>query len=209
MRKMVHMSQVYGYARVSTDNQDAERQVSEILTCCEARGLGHPVIVRETASGAKARPLLDELLGSLGHGDTVLVWELSRLTRGGVAALFAIVKTVHDAGAVLVETKSGTTIDTSVQGEAYVFALGLSARIERDMISERTRSALRIRRERGVKLGRPRGPGKSRLDPRREWIVERLGYGVPVARLAEDCGVTEATLHRYLNTRGLRKPATA
>ncbi len=162
------------------------------------------MIVRETASGAKARPQLDALLGRLGQGDTVLVWELSRLTRGGVAALFGIVKAVHDARAVLVETKSGTTIDNSVQGEAYVFALGLAGRIERDMISERTRSALRVRRERGVKLGRPKGPGKSRLDASRDKIVEMLGYHVPVARLAKDYGVTEATLHRYLNKRGLK-----
>jgi DNA invertase Pin-like site-specific DNA recombinase len=163
--------------------------------------------VRETASGAKARPQLDGLIGRLAQGDSVLVWELSRLTRGGVAALFSIVQAIHDAGAVLVETKSGTTIDSSIQGEAYVFALGLAGRIERDMISERTRSALRVRRERGVKLGRPIGPGKSRLDGSRDKIVEMLGYGVPVAKLAKDNGVTEATLHRYLNRRGLRPVA--
>jgi DNA invertase Pin-like site-specific DNA recombinase len=64
-----------------------------------------------------------------------------------------------------------------------------------------------VRRERGVKLGRPKGPGKSRLDPSRDKIVEMLGYGVPVKRLAEDYGVTEATLHRYLNRRGLRPPS--
>ncbi len=102
------------------------------------------------------------------------------------------------------ETKSDTTIDNSVQGEAYVFALGLGARIEREMISERTKSALRIRRERGFKLGQPKGPGKSRLCGSRDKIVEMLGYGVPVARLAKEHGVTEATLHRYLNRKGLR-----
>jgi len=91
-----------------------------------------------------------------------------------------------------------------VQSEALVFALGPAARIERDLIAERTRDALRARKAAGVKLGRPKGPGKSRLDVHRDQIVERLAFGVPLTRIARDCGVTAATLHRYIARRDLR-----
>jgi DNA invertase Pin-like site-specific DNA recombinase len=75
---------VYGYCRISTDKQDAERQVGEILSYCEKNGLGAPTIIRETASGAGERPELGKALAGLQEGDTLAVWELSRLTRGGL-----------------------------------------------------------------------------------------------------------------------------
>ena len=113
---MAKSAQVIGYCRVSTDKQDAERQVGEILTYCETHSLGAPLIVRETAHGNGDRPELDRILANLKPGHTLAVWELSRLTRGGVAALFAIVNQIREAGASLLETKSGTTIDSSVAG---------------------------------------------------------------------------------------------
>jgi len=187
-------NQVIGYCRISTDKQDAERQVGEILTYCESHGLGAPLIVRETAHGNGDRPELDRILSNLQSGQTLAVWELSRLTRGGVAALFTIVGQIRDAGASLLETKSGTVIDSSVAGEAYVFALGLAARIERDMISERTKSALQARKAQGVKLGRPEG--KSKLDDRREEIERYQKLGLNQTSVSKLLGVSRSC---YLN----------
>jgi DNA invertase Pin-like site-specific DNA recombinase len=188
------MARVIGYCRVSTDRQDAERQVTEILNYCHTHGLGDPVIVRETASGAKDRPELERTLANLKPDETLAVWELSRLTRGGVGSLFSIVEQVRKAQAKLLETKSGTVIDSSVAGEAYVFALGLAGRIERELISARTRSALQARKAAGVKLGRP--AGKSKLDEKRAEIEKYQALGINKTAISKLVGCTRAT---YLN----------
>jgi DNA invertase Pin-like site-specific DNA recombinase len=191
---------VYGYCRVSTDKQDTERQVAELLEYCKANGLGDPMIIRETVSGAGEKPELERILGKIGPGDTLAVWELSRLTRGGVAALFNIADRVRKAGGRLVETKSGTVIDETVAGEAYVFALGLAARIEREMIAARTKSALKARKEAGVKLGRPEG--KSKLDEKREEIARYQKLGINKSVIAKLVGCSRSTYLRWLKRQG-------
>lgn len=188
---------VIGYCRVSTDKQDAERQVGEILTYCSCHKLGDPVIVREIAHGNKERPELQRILDDLKANDTLAVWELSRLTRGGVGSLFEIVEQVRRAKAKLIETKSNTTIDSTVAGEAYVFALGLAARIEREMISQRTSSALQARKRAGVKLGRP--AGKSKLDDKREEIDRYQKLGLNKSSIAKLLGCTRATYLHWLD----------
>jgi DNA invertase Pin-like site-specific DNA recombinase len=192
----VRMARVIGYCRVSTDRQDAERQVTEILNYCSTHSLGDPVIVRETASGAKERPELERVLASLKAEETLAVWELSRLTRGGVGSLFGIVEQVRKAQARLLETKSGTIIDSSVAGEAYVFALGLAGRIEREMISARTKSALQARKASGVKLGRP--AGKSKLDEKRVEIERYRQLGINQTAISKLLGCSRATYLHWL-----------
>jgi DNA invertase Pin-like site-specific DNA recombinase len=189
-------ARVIGYCRVSTDKQDAERQVTEVLNYCASNGLGDPVIVREIASGAKDRPELERILSSLQVGETLAVWELSRLSRGGVGSLFGIVEQIRKAGARLVETKSGTVIDSTVAGEAYVFALGLAGRIEREMISQRTSSALQARKRAGVKLGRP--AGKSKLDDRRDEIERYQQLGLNKTSISKLLGCTRACYLHWL-----------
>jgi DNA invertase Pin-like site-specific DNA recombinase len=68
---------VYAYTRVSTDRQDTARQVDEIVAYCRSHGLGNPVVVQETASGAGDRPQLQETIEKLAQGDSLAVWELS------------------------------------------------------------------------------------------------------------------------------------
>lgn len=191
------MARVIGYCRVSTDRQDGERQVTEILNYCHAHSLGDPVIVRETASGAKERPELERVLASLKPEETLAVWELSRLTRGGVGSLFGIVEQVRKAQARLLETKSGTIIDSSVAGEAYVFALGLAGRIERELISARTKSALAARKASGKKLGRP--AGKSKLDEKRVEIGRYQALGINKTAISKLLGVSRATYLHWLS----------
>lgn len=194
---------VFGYCRISTDKQETDRQVSEILGYCEKHSLGGPMIIRETITGSKAhKPELEKMILGLDAGDMVCVWELSRLTRGGVAALFGIVERISKAGAKLIETKSGTVIDASVAGEAYTFALGLAARIEREMISERTRSALAAKKRQGVRLGRPRG--KSKLDARKSDIDHWQAMGINKTNIARLLGVSRSAYLNGCNTKKLQ-----
>ncbi len=193
-------ARVIGYCRVSTDRQDAEHQVMQILSYCKENRLGNPVIVWETASGAKERTELERVLASLKAGETILVFELSRLTRGGVGSLFGIVEQVRKAQARLVETKSGTVIDSSVAGEAYVFALGLAGRIERELISARTKSALAARKASGKKLGRP--AGKSKLDEKRAEIARYQQLGINKTAISKLVGCTRATYLHWLKREG-------
>lgn len=199
----VNMARVIGYCRVSTDKQDAERQVTEILNYCSSNRLGDPIIVREVASGSKERPELERVLASLKPDEILAVWELSRLTRGGVGSLFGIVEQVRKAHGKLIEIKSGTIIDSTVAGEAYVFALGLAGRIEREMISARTKSALQARKAAGVKLGRP--AGKSKLDEKRAEIEKYQQLGINKTAISKLIGCSRATYLHWLSKEGMRE----
>jgi len=190
---------VWAYCRISTDKQDTERQVIEIADYAKAKGLGDVTFVRETVSGKDDKPELERIMASLQQGDTLAVWELSRLTRASVGALFTIAERIRKSGASLLEVKSGTTISSDVAGEAYVFALGLASRIERELISARTKSALRVRKEMGIKLGRP--AGKSKLDEKGTEVDYLLGLGLSKAKTAKKLGCSRATLDKYLMNR--------
>lgn len=192
----IEAGRVYGYCRVSTDKQDSERQQSEILDYAKKHGLGDVTIFRETMSGTKEKPELERLLSGLKQGDTLAVWELSRLTRSGISAVFEIAGRVRKAGAVLLETSSGRVIGNDTNGEVYLFALGLSAKIEKEMISERTKSALKMRKDKGMILGRP--AGKSKLDERK---VEIMGYQkmeLSKAKIAKLVGCSRSTYLAWL-----------
>ena len=191
-----NLPRVIGYCRISTDKEDTKRQVGEILSYCKANQLGDPQIVRETASGASERPELERIVASLKPGETLAVWEFSRLTRGGVGSLFGIVEQVRKAQARLVETKSGIVIDSTVAGEAYVFAFGLAGRIEREMISQRTKAGLQARKAAGVKLGRPLG--KSKLDGKRDEIKKYQALGINKTAISKLIGCTRATYLHWL-----------
>ena len=96
-------------------------------------------------------------------------------------------------------------LDGSLQSKIMAMAFSIAAEIERDLISARTKEALRARKEAGVKLGRPKGPGKSKLDPYRPEIEALLANGSTQKFIAARYGTTESNLSNYLKKRGLRR----
>ena len=84
--------------------------------------------------------------------------------------------------------------------------LAMAAEIERDLISQRTRAALATKKAQGVILGRPRGPGRSKLDPRRDEIIELMTLGVTRKRIAERVGTSPANLWKWARKRGIEVP---
>ena len=149
---------VVGYARVSTDKQDADRQRLDIMNYCQAQGLAIARVVVETVSSRKAEREVYAVVDSLRAGDVLVVTELSRLARSMIE-LNGIIAQVLGKGAAL-RVASGQVVDESIGSQSLVFALGIAAQVERDLISERTTSALRARKAAGVKLGRPKGLGR-------------------------------------------------
>lgn len=185
-----HMtSMIYGYARVSTNDQttDLQRDALEKAGCDR--------ILTDVASGTKTRrPELNHMLDLLREGDTVVVWKLDRLGRS-VRNLVDLMTTFDEKG---VQFRSLTeSIDTSTPGGTLVFNIfGSLAQFERDLIRERTRAGLEAARARGRKGGRP-----AKLDEKQVREVRRL-YGsrtVTVDQIAAMMHVGRSTVYRCLN----------
>ena len=158
-------------------------------------------IETETISSRKKVRKVYNLLDDIQEGDVLIVTELSRLARS-VTEVSKIVSDVLFKGAVLYVVEGVNGIhelrkDDAV-GNLMVSVLGISAQMERDLISERTKSALRARKAQGVKLGRPEG--QSKLDERKDEILECLNkYKMSKAKTAQYLGVARGTLLNWLD----------
>jgi len=195
-----------GYLRVSTDDQTTENQRLKILEEANRDGVQIDDWVEVTVSsraGTVARRI-DELLGQLEAGDTIWVAELSRLGRS-VGQVVTLVHELVERGVFLRCLKEGIRItgDQDMQTKVMVTMFSLFAEIERDLISERTKEGLARARSEGKLLGRPQGPGKSKLDEHKDEILAALASGVSKKRVAEDFGTTPGNLAHWLKRRGL------
>jgi DNA invertase Pin-like site-specific DNA recombinase len=178
-----------GYARVSTGEQTLDLQ----LDALKAAGCGK--VYQETASGAKAeRPVLEEVIGYLHPGDTLVVWRLDRLGRS-LKHLIEVVALLAERG---IGFKSLTEqIDTTTPGGKLVFhVFGALAEFERDLIRERTHAGLAAARARGRLGGRP----KKLRDPKQLQLARTLYADgtTDVATICRTLGVSRATLYRAL-----------
>lgn len=189
----------WAYLRVSTDVQDTDNQRLEVLRLAQEQRLGDPIIIEETASGRRAwrDRRIKEILDQAVKGDTLIVAELSRLGRS-MLEVMEILAIAADRGLRIHAAKGKWTLDESLPSKIVATVLAMAAEIERELISQRTKAALATRRAAGVKLGRPPGPGASKLDARRGEIEELLGYGVPLTRVAQRVGSSPANLRRWL-----------
>ncbi|MGA3116966.1 MAG: recombinase family protein [Syntrophobacteraceae bacterium] len=193
------MSRVIGYLRVSTSDQHLEKNKAEILNFANERRLGPVDWVEETISGTVPwqQRELGKVMEQLQAGDTLIVSEISRFARS-LRQILEVVETAKLKDVTLHALKGNWTIDNSLNSKVVVTILGLVSEIEKDLISMRTVEALAARKAAGVKLGRPRGPGKSKLDQFRPEIVALLQNGSRKNFIAARYGVTEPTLYNWL-----------
>jgi DNA invertase Pin-like site-specific DNA recombinase len=99
--------------------------------------------------------------------------------------------------------KGGWELNGTIQSKVMTMAFSIAAEIERDLISKRTREALKARKAMGIKLGRPTGPGKSKLDQHREEIIALLKNGSSKTYVAKKYGTSLPNLYNWLTKNGL------
>ncbi|MEZ5836612.1 MAG: recombinase family protein [Geminicoccaceae bacterium] len=104
--------------------------------------------------------------------------------------------------------KGNWRLDETIQSKIVAMAFSMAAEIERDLISARTTEALRARKASGLPLGRPKGPGKSKLDPYRPEIETLIANGSTQRFIAKRYKTTPANLNNWLKKHGITKPAT-
>ena len=193
----------YGYIRVSTDKQTVENQRYEINEFCKRQNLQVDGWIEETISGTKNydKRKLGVLLKEVQKDDLIICAELSRLGR----TLFMIMEILNIC--MKKECKVWTIKDNyrlgdDIQSKVLAFAFGLSAEIERNLISQRTKEALKAKKAEGVIFGRPKGrktaPEKHKLYGKREIIDELLILGFSQTKIAEIFNVNRNTLARFL-----------
>lgn len=192
---------VTAYLRVSTDRQTTENQRSEILRFAKSKGLKIDKWVAEIVSGKvkDSDRKLGALIRRLGKGDVLIVSELSRLSRT-LLNIMAILSTLINKGVTLYSTKENCRLGDDINSKVLVFAFGLAAELERDLISMRTKEALEARREQGIILGRKKGssPKKAFLEQNRKAVLEDLASGMKIGDVCSKYGVSRSTMRKFL-----------
>lgn len=188
-----------GYLRVSKNDQDLEKNKADILSLANEKRFGHVEFVEEKVSGKvnwKKRKI-KYVIEELNDGDRIIVPELSRLGRS-MLEIMEMLSISREKGIGVYAIKGNWALDGSIQSKIIAMAFSIASEIERDLISQRTKEALRARRAQGIKLGRPKGPGKSKLDPSREEIIALLNNGATKTYVAKKYGSTTANLYNWL-----------
>lgn len=194
---------IYGYIRVSSDKQTVENQRFEINNFCKRENLVIDGWIEETISGTKAynKRELGKLLDKVKKEDLIICAELSRLGRN-LFMIMEILNICMTKECRVWTIKDNYRLGDDIQSKVLAFAFGLSAEIERNLISQRTKEALARKKAEGVILGRPKGKKSSqekyKLFGKEVLIQELLKNKVSKRQIAKICKVDRNTLDRYI-----------
>lgn len=197
---------IYGYIRVSSDRQTVANQKFEISNFCEKESIKIDGWIEETISGTKNynKRALGRLLRKVKKGDLIICAELSRLGRN-LFMIMEILNICMRRGCRVWTIKDNYRLGEDIQSKVLAFAFGLSAEIERNLISQRTKEALARKKAEGMILGRPSGmktcPQKRKLFGKESVIEQLVAEKVPIADIAALCRVHRSTIYRYLETK--------
>jgi DNA invertase Pin-like site-specific DNA recombinase len=187
------------YLRVSTNDQDTDKNKYDILTLVNDKGFGNVEFVEEKVSGKKSwkERALKTVIDNLKEGDRLIVPELSRLGRS-MLEIMEILAISKEKGINIYSVKGGWELNGSIQSKVMAMAFSIAAEMQRDLISSRTKEALRARQKQGVRLGRPPGPGKSKLDQYKPEIESLLKNGSTKTFVARRYNTTPANLYNWM-----------
>ena len=192
---------IYGYIRVSTDRQSVDNQRFEIERFCSKNNIKIEQWIEETISGTKSpeKRLLGSLLAEVKKNDLIICSELSRLGRN-LFMIMSILNHLMVNGVKIWTIKDNYRLGDNIQSKVLAFAFGLSAEIERDLISQRTKEALARKRSEGVILGRPRGrkSSKVKLSGHEKEIQALIDKKISKSAIARIFGVNRMTVASFL-----------
>jgi len=192
---------IFGYIRVSTDKQTTENQRFEIVKFGGERGIMIDEWIEETISATKK---LDDrkfgaLLKRMKKGDVLIVSELSRLGRN-LMQIMSILHHCMEKDIMVFTIKEHYELGNNINSKVLAFAFGLSAEIERNLISQRTKEALARLKSEGVILGRPVGSKatKTKLTGKEEEIRQLRKKKVSYSAIGRIMGVHRFTVSEFI-----------
>lgn len=191
----------YGYIRVSTDKQTVENQRYEINHFCQSNARLVDKWIEETISGSKELKdrKLGKLLKKMKKGDILICSELSRLGRN-LLMIMGILNECMNKEIEVWTIKDNYRLGSDINSKVLAFAFGLSAEIERNLISQRTKEALARKRAEGVILGRPKGrkSSKTKLTGQEKRIKELRDKNVSYSAIGRILGVHRLTVSSFI-----------
>jgi DNA invertase Pin-like site-specific DNA recombinase len=193
---------IYGYVRVSTNDQNSDSQKNVISRYCIDHGMQIDKWIESEMSSRKPAALrgLDGLLNNLFPGDAIIVSELSRLGRSIKETLEIIETVTVKKQACLILIKQNLDINprtaNNMADKVLITVFSMLAELERDFISERTREGLAARIAKGIKLGKPKGTIQASMyDKDKEKILHLRQLGVPLRKVIS----THLSYGKYLS----------
>ncbi len=192
---------IYGYIRVSTDKQTVENQRYEINHFCERQEIVVNKWIEETISGGKKveERKLGKLLKRMKRDDILVCSELSRLGRN-LLMIMGVLNECMNRDIQVWTIKDNYRLGSDINSKVLAFAFGLSAEIERNLISQRTKEALARKRAEGVILGRPKGSksSKTKLTGKEKQIKELLDKKVSYSAIGRILNVHRLTVSKFV-----------
>lgn len=187
------MSKTFLYARVSSDGQNHDSQTQALM-----KKYPGSIIVMETASGIKARPMLETLLEQLKPGDKLVVSALDRISRK-VSEILDTVEDLHRRKIIFISERESIDFSTPI-GRMVTAVIASCAALERELISSRTVAGIEAARARGAQIGRPKSISDRTLS---RGINLVLKDGLSITRAAKEIGVSYPYLSTAVRTRRL------
>jgi len=199
---------IYSYIRVSSDKQTVENQKFEIENFCKRKNLKIDKWIEETISGTQKleKRELGKLLKKMKKEDILICSELSRLGRN-LLMIMGILNECMNRDIQVWTIKDNYRLGSDINSKVLAFAFGLSAEIERNLISQRTKEALARKRAEGVVLGRPKGSKskKTKLTGQEKKIQELLDKKVSYSAIGRILGVHRLTVSNFVKEHQLNK----
>lgn len=192
---------IYGYIRVSTDKQTVENQRYEINQFCQRQEIIVDKWIEETISGAKnvEDRKLGKLLKKMKKDDVLICSELSRLGRN-LLMIMGVLNECMNRDIQVWTIKDNYRLGSDISSKVLAFAFGLSAEIERNLISQRTKEALARKKAEGVILGRPKGrkSAKTKLTGQEKKIKDLLDRKVSYSAIGRILNVHRLTVSAFV-----------
>lgn len=192
---------IYAYIRVSTDMQTYSGQEFEIKRYCDTNNITIDKWITESVSGNTAveKRTLGRTIRKMSKGDLLICTEISRLGRN-MLMVMSILNLCADKGIAIHTIKDNFDLSENINSKIIAFAFALAAEIERNLISQRTKEALAVKKLEGVKLGRPQGSSSKKVTVCNDidTILKMIDENIPLGKIAQKFGIHRNTLRRYI-----------